>query len=85
MGTPEFAVPSFEILIENGWNVVAAITAPDKPQGRGQKLIPSPVKEAALKFGIPILQPTNLKSPEFIEQLRDLKADFIEVDEGLCD
>ena len=49
MGTPEFAVPSFEILIENGWNVVAAITAPDKPQGRGQKLIPSPLKEAALK------------------------------------
>ncbi|MCR9014687.1 methionyl-tRNA formyltransferase [Aquiflexum gelatinilyticum] len=76
MGTPEFAVPSFEILIENGWNVVASITAPDKPQGRGQKLIPSPVKEAALKFGIPILQPTNLKSPEFIEQLRDLKADL---------
>lgn len=76
MGTPEFAVPSFEILVENGWNVVAAITAPDKPQGRGQKLIPSPVKEAALKFGIPILQPTNLKSPEFIEQLRDLKADL---------
>ncbi|MCS4434396.1 methionyl-tRNA formyltransferase [Aquiflexum gelatinilyticum] len=76
MGTPEFAVPSFEILIENGWNVVASITAPDKPQGRGQKLIPSPVKETALKFGIPILQPTNLKSPEFIEQLRDLKADL---------
>jgi methionyl-tRNA formyltransferase len=76
MGTPEFAVPSFEILVENGWNVVAVITAPDKPQGRGQKLIPSPVKEAAMKIGIPILQPSNLKSPEFIEQLKGFKADL---------
>ncbi|MFN7604090.1 MAG: methionyl-tRNA formyltransferase, partial [Bacteroidota bacterium] len=48
MGTPEFAVPSLEILIEHKFNVVAVITAPDKPQGRGQKLMPSPVKECAL-------------------------------------
>ena len=69
MGTPEFAVPSLEILINHGWNVVAVITAPDKPKGRGQKMIPSPVKECALKYDIPVLQPTNLKSPEFLRFL----------------
>jgi methionyl-tRNA formyltransferase len=76
MGTPEFAVPSLEILVENGWNVVAVITAPDKPKGRGQKLIPSPVKEAAVKHNIPVLQPTNLKAPEFIEELASYRADL---------
>lgn len=76
MGTPEFAVPALEILIENGWNVVAVVTAPDKPKGRGQKLIPSPVKESALKHGIPVLQPTNLKAPEFLEELKNFQADI---------
>ncbi|SHO59732.1 methionyl-tRNA formyltransferase [Algoriphagus zhangzhouensis] len=76
MGTPEFAVPSLDKLVENGWNVVAVITAPDKPKGRGQKLIPSPVKEAALKHEIPVLQPTNLKSPEFLEELKSYQADL---------
>ena len=74
MGTPEFAVPSLEILVENKFNVVAVITAPDKPQGRGQKLTPSPVKVFALKHHIPVLQPTNLKSPTFIEELRTYQA-----------
>ena len=76
MGTPEFAVPSLEILIENKFNVVAVITAPDKPQGRGQKLMPSPVKECALKYNVPVLQPTNLKSPEFIEELKSYQANL---------
>ena len=76
MGTPEFAVPALEKLVENGWNVVGVITAPDKPQGRGQKLVGSPVKEAAEKLGLHILQPTNLKNPEFQQELRDLKADL---------
>ncbi|MCE7055529.1 methionyl-tRNA formyltransferase [Algoriphagus sp. AGSA1] len=76
MGTPEFAVPALELLVENGWNVVGVITAPDKPKGRGQKLVPSPVKEAALRLGLTILQPTNLKSPEFLEELGSLKADL---------
>lgn len=75
MGTPEFAVPSLEILVENGWNVVAVITAPDKPKGRGQKLIPSPVKECALKHFIPTLQPNNLKSPDFLDELKSYRAD----------
>lgn len=76
MGTPEFAVPALEKLVEAGWNVVAVITAPDKPQGRGQKLVGSPVKEAAEKLGLHILQPTNLKNPEFQQELRDLNADL---------
>lgn len=76
MGTPEFAVPSLKILVENKFNVVAVITAPDKPQGRGQKLTASPIKEAALKHHIPVLQPTNLKSPEFIEELKNYHANL---------
>lgn len=76
MGTPEFAVPALEQLVAAGWNIVGVITAPDKPKGRGQKLIPSPVKEAALKYNLNVLQPTNLKSPEFLEELQKLKADL---------
>src|SRR6478736_8938465 len=76
MGTPEFAVPSLEILVENKFCVVTVITAPDKPQGRGQKLSYSPVKECALKHNIPVLQPTNLKSPEFQEELKSYHANL---------
>jgi methionyl-tRNA formyltransferase len=76
MGTPEFAVPSLEILIENKFNVVAVITAPDKPQGRGQKLSFSPVKECALKHNLPVVQPTNLKAPEFLEELKSFNANL---------
>jgi methionyl-tRNA formyltransferase len=76
MGTPEFAVPSLEMLVKNQFNVVAVITAPDKPQGRGQKLTPSPVKESALKHSIPVLQPLNLKAPEFIEELKSYQANL---------
>ncbi|KXK23953.1 MAG: methionyl-tRNA formyltransferase [Bacteroidetes bacterium OLB12] len=76
MGTPEFAVPSLEILIENKFNVVAVITAPDKPQGRGQKLIPSPVKVAALKHNLPVLQPANLKSTTFLDELKSYNANL---------
>ena len=76
MGTPEFAVPSLEILAENNFNVVAVLTAPDKPQGRGQKMVYSPVKETALRLNIPVLQPTNLKSPVFLEQLKSFQADL---------
>jgi methionyl-tRNA formyltransferase len=76
MGTPEFAVPALEKLVEAGWNVVGVITAPDKPQGRGQKLEGSPVKQAADRLGLHILQPTNLKNPEFQQELKDLQADL---------
>jgi methionyl-tRNA formyltransferase len=76
MGTPEFAVPSLQILLENKINVVAVITAPDKPQGRGQKISFSPIKECAVKYNVPVLQPTNLKSEEFLATLRSYKADL---------
>ena len=76
MGTPEFAVPSLQILIENGYNVVAVITAPDRPKGRGQKLMTTPVKDYAVDQGLPVLQPTNLKSPEFLEELKSYKANL---------
>jgi methionyl-tRNA formyltransferase len=76
MGTPEFAVPSLEILIQNKFDVVAVITAPDKPQGRGQKIFYSPVKECAIRYHIPVLQPTNLKSPEFLNELRSYNANL---------
>lgn len=76
MGTPEFAVPSLEILVRNGVNVVAVITAPDKPKGRGKKLGTSPVKDFSVAHELPVLQPTNLKSPEFQEQLASYQADL---------
>lgn len=76
MGTPEFAVPALELLAAEGAQLVAVITAPDKPQGRGQQLEASPVKKAALKLGIPLLQPTNLKDPEFLQTLKALQADL---------
>ena len=76
MGTPEFAVPSLEILIQHKYKIVAVITAPDKPQGRGQKLVYSPVKACAVKNNIPVLQPEKLKAPEFLEELRSYRADL---------
>jgi len=77
MGTPDFAVPSLEILVENGYDVVGVITATDKYGGRGnKKLIESPIKKYAQSKGIRVLQPKNLKAPEFIEELASLKADL---------
>ncbi len=76
MGTPEFSVPSLEILLTNGYNIMGVITAPDKPAGRGRKMKYSAVKEFALLKGLRIFQPTNLKSPEFIQDLTDLKPDL---------
>jgi len=77
MGTPEFAVPSLDVLVENGYNVVAVITSTDKMGGRGgKKVLQSAVKRYALEKGLNILQPKNLKNPDFIEKLRLLKADL---------
>ena len=76
MGTPDFAVPSLEVLVKNNFNVVAVVTAPDKPQGRGQKLIAPPVKVCAQKFNIPVLQPANLKSEAFLNELKVFQANL---------
>jgi len=76
MGTPEFAVAPLEALIENGYNIIAVITAQDKLQGRGRKPKSSPVKDCAVKHDIPVLQPPNLKHPDFIETLKSYQADL---------
>lgn len=76
MGTPEFAVSSLEALVNAGYNIVAVVTAPDKPAGRGMKLTMSAVKKYALDHGLKILQPEKLKQPDFIEQLKALRADL---------
>lgn len=76
MGTPEFAVASLDSLVNAGCNIVGVITAPDKPAGRGMKLQQSAVKIYAIEKGLPILQPEKLKNPQFLEELRSLKADL---------
>lgn len=74
-GTPTFAVPTLDAILEHHHQVLAVVTAPDKPAGRGLQLRPSPVKECAVKHGIQVLQPTKLSDPDFINQLRSFEAD----------
>lgn len=76
MGTPEFAVATLGALLINGIDVVGVVTSPDKPSGRGRKILKSAVKEFAEFSKLNIMQPVNLKDPEFIQNLKDLHADF---------
>src|SRR5947209_9882913 len=85
MGTPQFAVPPFEALLQGskpgavlpeGYEIVTVITRPDKPVGRGQEIVYSPVKQAALAHNIPVWQPGSLKRPENIEALAAYRADL---------
>lgn len=78
MGTPDFAVPSLEILFQN-YDVLAVVSQPDKPKGRGKKMAFSPVKEKALQLGIEVLQPEKVREIEFIEKLKTYHADLIVV------
>ncbi len=75
MGTPEMAVASLEKMLHHGYNIAAVVTAPDKPAGRGRKITASAVKRFALEQGLTVLQPENLKSPDFIEQLKSIQPD----------
>ena len=77
MGTPDFAVPPLAALVENGYEVTAVITQPDKPKGRGKTLMPTPVKEEARKHEIPVYQPAKVRDPEFLETLQKLEPDMI--------
>jgi methionyl-tRNA formyltransferase len=79
MGTPDFAVPALNALVEGPDSVEAVVTQPDRPRGRGRKLVPSPVKELALKVGISVLQPERVREPSFIEQIRALRPDLLVV------
>lgn len=76
MGTPEFAVPSLEILLENNYDIIAVITAPDKPSGRGLKVSESPIKKFARANGIKVLQPQKLRNSEFLAELKALNANL---------
>jgi methionyl-tRNA formyltransferase len=76
MGTPDFAVATLDALVKAKFNVVGVITAPDKPAGRGQKIQQSPVKKFALDHNLTVLQPSNLKSEEFLTQLKNFNANL---------
>lgn len=76
MGTPEFAVECLRPLVEGGYNIVAVVTMPDKPAGRGHKLQYSAMKQYALSVGLPVLQPERLKDEAFLQTLRDLQIDL---------
>ena len=77
MGTPDFAVPPLSMLAEEGYQVVGVVTQPDKPKGRGKTLQPTPVKEEALKYGIPVYQPVKVREEGFFEILKELAPDLI--------
>ncbi|MEK4275263.1 methionyl-tRNA formyltransferase [Paenibacillus sp. FSL R7-0026] len=77
MGTPEFAVPSLDMLMAEGYNVVGVVTQPDKPQGRKKVLTPTPVKAAAERHGLPVFQPVKLRDPEAVARLAEWKPDLI--------
>ena len=75
-GTPEFAVPTLRRLLDAGENVVALVSQPDRPRGRGHRLAPTPTKELALERGVPVLQPERLKDPQFLESVSALQPDL---------
>ena len=80
MGTPDFAVPVLQAMIDEGIEVAAVVTQPDKAKGRGNKIIFSPVKETAVAAGIPVLQPVRIRKDEaFIEKIREIAPDVIVV------
>ena len=79
LGTPTFAVPTLERVVEGGHQVVAVVTQPDRPRGRGQHAAPPPVKEAALRLGLPVYQPERVRRPEALEYLRGLPVDAMVV------
>lgn len=77
MGTPDFACPTLQKLLDRDANLVAVVTQPDRPKGRGQKLLPPPVKELAGQHGIPVYQPLKVRDPDFVDIIRELKPDVI--------
>jgi len=79
MGTPEFALTSLEKLVQKNYDIVAVVTQPDRPKGRGKQLVAPPVKGAAERYNIPVLQPPRVKDPSFLETLKQLSPDLIVV------
>jgi len=79
MGTPDFAVPSLRVLLERGENVICVVTQPDRPKGRGRKIMEPPVKKLANRASIPVLQPESIKGEHFLKQLREFEPDITAV------
>ncbi len=79
MGTPDFAVPALEALVKGGHQVIAAVTQPDKPKGRGKGMAMPPVKEKAMEFAIPVYQPAKVREEGFFRQMRELSPEVIVV------
>ena len=79
MGTPEFACPTLQMLFDRGEDVIAVVTQPDRPKGRGQRLTPPPVKALAGQHGVPVLQPVKVRAPEVIAAIQELHPDLIVV------
>ena len=79
MGTPDFACPTLQMLLDRDEQVVAVVTQPDRPKGRGQQLQPPPVKELAQRHGIPVVQPVKVRLPESIEDIRTFRPDLVVV------
>ncbi len=79
MGTPEIAATCLKKILADGFDVVGVYTQPDRPKGRGMKLVASPVKEVALSHGIPVFQPENFREEASVQQLKDLKPDICAV------
>ena len=79
MGTPDIAATCLKKILDDGFNVVAVYTQPDRPKGRGMKMIPSAVKEVALAKGIPVFQPENFRDEETVQQLKALQPDVVAV------
>lgn len=79
MGTPDFATGTLEEIVKAGHEVAGVVTQPDKPKGRGKTMMPTPVKETALKYNLPVYQPKKVREPEFVELLRSLKPDVMVV------
>jgi len=76
MGTPDFAVPSLKALFKNDYNILTVVTQPDRPKGRGRKIIPPPVKKAAQRFGYDVIQPVSQKNKDFLDTIFSLKPDM---------
>ena len=77
MGTPDFAVPSLHLLSQEGYDIALVVTQPDRPKGRGRKLVAPPVKVKALGLNLEVLQPSTLKSQEFRDQIKRIQPDFL--------
>ncbi|MCK4986776.1 MAG: methionyl-tRNA formyltransferase, partial [Desulfobacterales bacterium] len=79
MGTPDFAVPSLQLLSQEGYDIALVVTQPDRPKGRGRKLVAPPVKLKALELNLEVFQPATLKSKKFTDQIKRIQPDFLVV------